>query len=147
MVLRSSNPASTASPNAHSSAQASDTPSKLNGGGCSLLATRSSGERDQVSISVTATANTTSPPVTSASLVTSHRVRGTVWLHASCQVPRSSSCPSKGAPTAAPRNPGIRNVTMFSGSVTGPLNLVTNELIAAGQPAPPLLARHAPSPS
>jgi len=45
----------------------------------------------QVSTSVTAAANTTSPPVISASLVISHRVRGTVWLQASCQVPRSSS--------------------------------------------------------
>ena len=61
MVLRSSSPASSASPNAHSSEQVRATPSTTNCGGCVLMLIWSSGDHDQATTAVTAAPNTTSP--------------------------------------------------------------------------------------
>jgi hypothetical protein len=108
---------------------------------------RSIGARYQVITAVIAAPRTTSPPVTRASLLTSHRVRGTVWLQASRQVPVSSSRPSSGAPTTTPISPGSRMRTAQAVALTPVLNLSRNELMDAGQPAPPLRARHAVRPS
>ena len=91
MTLRSSRPASTATPNAHSRDAVNMRPSPLNGRGSDLEVTRSSGAWYQVINAVTTAPKSTRPPVTSPSLAVSHRVRGTVWLQARAQVPRSSS--------------------------------------------------------
>src|SRR5260221_476925 len=64
------------------------------------------GARYQVITAVIAAPRTTSPPVTRASLTASHRIRGTVWLQASRQVPYSSSLAISGAPMRTPSSPG-----------------------------------------
>ena len=81
-------------------------------------------------------------------MANSHLVRGTVWLQASRQVPRSSSRPSSGAPTTIPSSPGIASSGRLVTTEPAPwLNVPTNDVIAAGQSAPPLRARQAERPS
>ncbi len=147
MVFRNSSPASTARPNAHSRDAVNVSPSPLNGTGWSREVTRYSGAWDQAMTAVTAAPKTTRPPVTSPSLATSHLVRGTVWLQASRQVPRSSSRPSSGAPTMTPSSPGMAMSGTFMIELTPWPNRSTNDVITAGQPAPPLRARQAGRPS
>ena len=148
MVFRNSSPASTASPNAHSREAVNVRAPALNGTGWSREVTRYSGAWNQAMTAVTAAPKTTSPPVTSPSLANSHLVRGTVWLQASRQVPRSSSRPSSGAPTTIPSSPGIaRSGRLVMIELTPWLNGSTNDVITAGQPAPPLRARQAGRPS
>lgn len=82
------------------------------------------------------------------SLAASQRRRGTVWVQASCQVPRASSLPSTGAPTAEPRRAGRGRISQLRASVAPLLLLRKKELIVPTQSAPLLLrARQAPRPS
>jgi hypothetical protein len=122
-------------------------PSGLERPGWSLDVTWSSGTRNQLISAVTAAPKTISPPVTSPRLAASQRDRGTVWVQASRQVPRSSSPPSSGAPTTIPSSPGIARSGTLMSWLRPRLNWFTNDVMSAGQPVPPLRARQAGMPS
>ena len=85
--------------------------------------------------------------MTRASLTASHRVRGTVWLQASRQVPNSSSRAISGAPTRTPISPGTISSTDQNAMLTSEPNLFVKALTAAGQLVPWLRARQAARPS
>jgi len=102
---------------------------------------RSIGARYQVITAVAAAPNSTSPPVTRASLVASHRVRGTVWLQASRQVPYSSSLAISGAPTRTPISPGAISSTAQNATLTRVPNLFVKAWTAPWQLVPWLRAR------
>jgi hypothetical protein len=103
---------------------------------------RSIGARYQVITAVMAAPRTMRPPVTRASLTASHRVRGTVWLQASRQVPYSSSRAISGAPTRTPISPGTIRATDQNAMLTSEPNSFMNAMTPPGQPVPWLRARH-----
>src|SRR5258707_13334719 len=104
---------------------------------------RSMGWRYQVIMAVLAARRTRSPPVTVASLVTSHRVRGTVWAQASCQVPYSSSLAISGAPMTTPISPGNARSSAQNPMLTTVLKLVMKAATAPWQaPVTGFCARH-----
>ena len=104
---------------------------------------RSIGARYQVITAVIAAPSNTSPPVTRARLTASLRVRGTVWLQASRQVPNSSSRAISGAPMRTPSSPGAIRSEAQNAMLTAEPNSPVKALTAAGQLVPWLRARQA----
>jgi hypothetical protein len=91
---------------------------------------------------VMAAPSTMRPPVTRASLTVSHRVRGTVWLQASRQVPYSSSRAIRDPPVRTPIRPGTIRQTDQNAMLTAEPNSPVKSLTAVSQPDPWLRARH-----
>ena len=105
-VLLSRVPARTPTANANSAPAANERPSKSNAVDPMRPSMASRGERHQVNSTVNALARTRTPRPTTASVTVSQRVRVTVWVKASFQVPCSSSRAISGAPISTPAKAG-----------------------------------------
>ena len=108
---------------------------------------RSIGARYQVITAVIAAPSTMTPPVTRESLTTSHRVRVTLWLQASRQVPNSSSRAISGAPMTTPSSPGKIRSTDQNATLTSEPNRLVKETMPFSQLVAGPRARQAGRPS